>query len=213
MSPEQQFERSMLTSKDREELHTIASAVGVKAATRMRKADLIDAILDVANGEGKAASGASGGNGSADESDDARSRAAYVPRGLPSSPTTTRSPRWPKKRTRSPRRAPTTTSCPVRARAEPSNLRRTIRRTNPTTTIARPPMAPAGRMARRATHQGRVHQGQAHRRTILVRGRRQSRRRQRCRRDGRRSPVVWRRQPAGTASPSRSRRPGAGRRQ
>ena len=35
----------MLTSKDREQLHTIASAMGVKAATRMRKADLIDAIL------------------------------------------------------------------------------------------------------------------------------------------------------------------------
>ena len=38
----------MLTSKDREQLHTIASAMGVKAATRMRKADLIDAILAAA---------------------------------------------------------------------------------------------------------------------------------------------------------------------
>jgi transcription termination factor Rho len=73
MSPEQQFERSMLSSKDREELHTIASAVGVKAATRMRKADLIDAILDVANGDAGPASGASmppGGNGSTDDADD-----------------------------------------------------------------------------------------------------------------------------------------------
>ena len=49
MSPEQEIERSMLTSKDREELHTIAGAMGVKAATRMRKADLIDAILAAAN--------------------------------------------------------------------------------------------------------------------------------------------------------------------
>jgi transcription termination factor Rho len=51
MSPEQQIERSMLAGKDREELHTIASAVGVKSATRMRKADLVEAILVAANGD------------------------------------------------------------------------------------------------------------------------------------------------------------------
>jgi transcription termination factor Rho len=50
MSPEQQIERSVLAGKDREELHTIAGAMGVKAATRMRKADLIEAILAAANG-------------------------------------------------------------------------------------------------------------------------------------------------------------------
>ena len=50
MSPEQQIERSVLAGKDRDELHTIAGAIGVKAATRMRKADLIDAILNAANG-------------------------------------------------------------------------------------------------------------------------------------------------------------------
>jgi transcription termination factor Rho len=50
MSPEQQIDRSVLAGKDREELHTIAGAMGVKAATRMRKADLIEAILAVANG-------------------------------------------------------------------------------------------------------------------------------------------------------------------
>jgi transcription termination factor Rho len=50
MTPEQQIDRSVLAGKDREELHTIAGAIGVKAATRMRKADLIDAILDAANG-------------------------------------------------------------------------------------------------------------------------------------------------------------------
>ena len=46
MSPEQQIDRSVLAGKDRDELHTIAGAIGVKAATRMRKADLIEAILD-----------------------------------------------------------------------------------------------------------------------------------------------------------------------
>jgi transcription termination factor Rho len=59
MSPEQDIERSVLAAKDREELHTIAGAMGVKAATRMRKADLIEAILAVtdgsaANGESEA---------------------------------------------------------------------------------------------------------------------------------------------------------------
>src|SRR5690349_15396724 len=50
MTPEQQIDRSVLAGKDRDELHTIAGAIGVKAATRMRKADLIDAILAAANG-------------------------------------------------------------------------------------------------------------------------------------------------------------------
>jgi transcription termination factor Rho len=59
MSPDQQIDRSVLAGKDRDELHTIAGAIGVKAATRMRKADLIDAILDAANGGGDA-------NGAAD---------------------------------------------------------------------------------------------------------------------------------------------------
>src|SRR5262245_13163507 len=54
MSSEQQIERSMLAGKDREELHTIAGAVGVKSATRMRKADLTEAILVAANGGGDA---------------------------------------------------------------------------------------------------------------------------------------------------------------
>jgi transcription termination factor Rho len=50
MTLEQQIDRSFLAGKDRDELHTIAGAIGVKAATRMRKADLIDAILAAANG-------------------------------------------------------------------------------------------------------------------------------------------------------------------
>jgi transcription termination factor Rho len=50
----QELDRSMLDGKDREELHAIAGAIGVKAPTRMRKADLIDAILGAA-GNGVAA--------------------------------------------------------------------------------------------------------------------------------------------------------------
>ncbi len=55
MSPEQ-IDRSILAGKDRDELHTIASAIGVKAATRMRKADLVEAIMTAVEG----------GNGSGD---------------------------------------------------------------------------------------------------------------------------------------------------
>src|SRR4029453_5542111 len=40
-----ELDRSVLDTKDREELHQIAGAMGVNAATRMKKAALIDAIL------------------------------------------------------------------------------------------------------------------------------------------------------------------------
>jgi transcription termination factor Rho len=56
MAPEQRLERSMLDGKDREELHAIAGAMGVKGVTRLKKADLVDAIL-------AAASGGNGGEG------------------------------------------------------------------------------------------------------------------------------------------------------
>ena len=39
------FDRSQLDGKDREQLSEIASALGVKAISRMRKADLVDAIV------------------------------------------------------------------------------------------------------------------------------------------------------------------------
>jgi transcription termination factor Rho len=58
MSPEQQIERSVLAGKDREELHAIAAAIGVKAATRMRKADLIEAIVTAASDDATPSSGA-----------------------------------------------------------------------------------------------------------------------------------------------------------
>jgi transcription termination factor Rho len=54
MSPAE-LDRSTLDGKDREQLHAIAGAIGVKAPTRMRKAELIDAILGAATsgaGEG-----------------------------------------------------------------------------------------------------------------------------------------------------------------
>src|SRR5947208_15104884 len=43
-------ERAMLGTRDRDELHEIASAMGVRGATRLRKADLIEAILAKATG-------------------------------------------------------------------------------------------------------------------------------------------------------------------
>src|SRR3954449_4261461 len=58
MAPEQQLERSMLDGKDREELHAIAGAMGVKGITRLRKADLVDAILAAAAGQGGGGNGA-----------------------------------------------------------------------------------------------------------------------------------------------------------
>jgi len=51
------IDRSMLEGKDREELHAIASAVGVKAPTRMRKADLVTAILDATGAGGSTPAG------------------------------------------------------------------------------------------------------------------------------------------------------------
>ncbi|HEV7523415.1 MAG TPA: transcription termination factor Rho [Acidimicrobiia bacterium] len=44
------FDRSQLDGKDREQLSEIASAVGVKGTSRMRKADLVDAIVTATSG-------------------------------------------------------------------------------------------------------------------------------------------------------------------
>ena len=57
-----ELDRSVLDTKDREELHQIAGAMGVNAATRMKKADLIDAILGAADGGG-ASDGAANSDG------------------------------------------------------------------------------------------------------------------------------------------------------
>jgi transcription termination factor Rho len=69
MSPEQQIDRSVLAGKDRDELHTIAGAIGVKAATRMRKADLVEAIMTAVDGGASASSTPAGSASSATASD------------------------------------------------------------------------------------------------------------------------------------------------
>ncbi len=56
------LDRTTLDGKDREQLHAIAGAMGVKAPTRMRKAELIDAIMAAANGD------AAPGNGDGESS-------------------------------------------------------------------------------------------------------------------------------------------------
>jgi len=63
------LDRSTLDSKDREQLHAIASAMGVKAPTRMRKAELIDAIIAAANGDASTS-----GNGGDDASSEQLTR-------------------------------------------------------------------------------------------------------------------------------------------
>ena len=65
-SPEA-LERSVLESKDREQLLAIASALGVKANSRTKKGDIIDRILDQVRGESPAQAGGSNGNGHPDE--------------------------------------------------------------------------------------------------------------------------------------------------
>ena len=57
----QELERSALERKDRDELHTIAVALGGKPGSRAKKADIVDLILDLA--------GVTSGNGSGNGSD------------------------------------------------------------------------------------------------------------------------------------------------
>jgi transcription termination factor Rho len=57
------FDRSQLDGKDREQLSEIASALGVKSISRMRKADLVEAIV-----------AAAGSNGSSTKSDAPKAR-------------------------------------------------------------------------------------------------------------------------------------------
>jgi transcription termination factor Rho len=76
MASEQQLERSMLDGKDREELHAIAGAMGVKGITRLRKADLVDAILAAAAGR----AGGSGNGKTTKAKDTANGSAAAKPK-------------------------------------------------------------------------------------------------------------------------------------
>ena len=54
------FDRTQLDGKDRGQLSEIAAALGVKSVSRMRKAELVDAIVSAAKGS----AGAGGTNGS-----------------------------------------------------------------------------------------------------------------------------------------------------
>jgi transcription termination factor Rho len=78
MTAEQQLERSVLESKERDELHAIAQAMSLKTTTRSKKSDIIDQILEAAgvtaNGVGPPAGLSTNGstnhtNGSAVEVD------------------------------------------------------------------------------------------------------------------------------------------------
>jgi transcription termination factor Rho len=67
----QQLERSALERKDRDELHTIATALGGKPGSRAKKADMVDLILELAGvtpASGSASPDSSGSSGSSDDS-------------------------------------------------------------------------------------------------------------------------------------------------
>ena len=70
----QTFDRSQLDGKDREQLSQIATALGLKSISRMRKAELVDAIVQA----GGAAPAAPRKVRSARASDDAASTRAFA---------------------------------------------------------------------------------------------------------------------------------------
>ncbi len=72
---DQVLDRSMLDGKDREQLHAIAGAMGIKGVTRLRKADLVGAILDAAT-SGATAGGATGNGDAAKSSNGSATGAA-----------------------------------------------------------------------------------------------------------------------------------------
>ncbi len=57
MTAEQQLERSVLESKEREELHAIAQAMDIKTTARSKKSDLIDQILSATAGTNGSSNG------------------------------------------------------------------------------------------------------------------------------------------------------------
>ncbi len=76
---DQELDRTVLDSKDREELHQIAGAMGVRAATRMKKADLIEAILGATNDGNAGGADASASSDGADRPKRVRSRRTSEP--------------------------------------------------------------------------------------------------------------------------------------
>jgi transcription termination factor Rho len=68
MTAEQQLERSVLESKERDELHAIAQAMSLKTTSRTKKADIIDQILEATGVSGpdeptRTTNGTAEGNG------------------------------------------------------------------------------------------------------------------------------------------------------
>jgi len=63
MSAETQLERSVLEGKERDELHAIADAMGLKPGSRTKKADLVDKILEATGVSTGAAPAADEGDG------------------------------------------------------------------------------------------------------------------------------------------------------
>ena len=64
MSGEHQLERSVLEGKERDELHAIADALGVKPGSRTKKADLVDKILQATGVTAETNGSSDNGNGS-----------------------------------------------------------------------------------------------------------------------------------------------------
>ncbi|HJL89658.1 MAG TPA: hypothetical protein QF905_04925, partial [Acidimicrobiales bacterium] len=62
-----QLERTALETKDRDELTTIATALGGKPGSRSRKAEIVDLILDLAGVDGAPSAGSANGSAPAAE--------------------------------------------------------------------------------------------------------------------------------------------------
>jgi len=79
MTAEQQLERSVLESKERDELHAIAQAMALKTTSRTKKADIIDRIL-TATGVGEPSSPGQSSPGQSPEAGEPE-KATRAPRG------------------------------------------------------------------------------------------------------------------------------------
>ncbi len=78
----EQLERSILERKERDELHSIATAMSLEPRPRSRKAEIIDLILQ-ATGVGSDAAPATNGNGSGHANGTAEANGAAAPAEAP----------------------------------------------------------------------------------------------------------------------------------
>ncbi len=76
MTAEEQLERSVLESKERDELHAIAQAMSLKTTSRTKKSDIIDRILEAA---GVTSSNGTNGHGAASEAATSTNGATHRP--------------------------------------------------------------------------------------------------------------------------------------